>query len=157
MLSPFPQLETSADSEYSLTTKHTSRLILTPRIAAVSTRLFADQATYGNMAKISDTIKTDHRELEGWYDKIINPANEDEQVRAQNQFVWELARHSIGEEIVVYPALEKHLENGKKLADRDRQEHQVVSSTHRDNNPIDACMLTHTYHRSKNSSSNSKA
>lgn len=81
------------------------------------------------MAKISDTIKNDHRELEGWYDKIINPTNEDEQVRAQNQFVWELARHSIGEEIVVYPALEKHLENGKKLADRDRQEHQVVSWT----------------------------
>lgn len=79
--------------------------------------------------KISDTIKTDHRELEGWYDKIVNPVNEDEQVRAQNQFVWELARHSIGEELVVYPAFEKHLSDGKKLADRDRQEHQVVSTS----------------------------
>lgn len=81
------------------------------------------------MSKISDEIKTDHRELRGWYDKIVNPANEDEQVRAQNQFAWELARHSVGEELVVYPAMEQHVSGGKELADRDRQEHQVVCLT----------------------------
>lgn len=106
------------------------------------------------MAKISDTIKTDHRELEGWYDKIINPVNEDEQVRAQNQFVWELARHSIGEEIVVYPALEKHLSDGKKLADRDRQEHQVVR-LHVSGEFAQMMLINDD--RSKNSSKSSKA
>ncbi|KLJ12530.1 hypothetical protein EMPG_12446 [Blastomyces silverae] len=78
------------------------------------------------MTKISDAIKKDHRELEAYYDKIINPKDQDEQVRYQNQFTWELARHSIGEELVVYPALEKHVKGGKALADRDREEHQVV-------------------------------
>ncbi|KAL2373722.1 hypothetical protein RJ035_001842 [Blastomyces gilchristii] len=77
------------------------------------------------MTTISDTIKTDHRELEAYYDKIINPKDQDEQVRYQNQFTWELARHSIDEELVVYPALEKYVKGGKALADKDREEHQV--------------------------------
>ncbi|EFR05187.1 HHE domain-containing protein [Nannizzia gypsea CBS 118893] len=78
------------------------------------------------MAKISDTIKSDHRAIEECYDKIVNSSDYEQQVRYQNQFTWELARHSIGEELVVYPAFEKHLENGKAMADKDRQEHQVV-------------------------------
>ncbi|PGH26558.1 hypothetical protein AJ80_01687 [Polytolypa hystricis UAMH7299] len=106
-------------------TKHLTLTRLThPSLIDQSRRFFAASAI--SMTKISDTIKTDHREIEGWYQKIVNPANEDEQVRAQNQFVWELARHSIGEELVLYPALEKHLEDGKAMADKDRQEHQVV-------------------------------
>ncbi|KAK2864995.1 hypothetical protein FQN49_004017 [Arthroderma sp. PD_2] len=78
------------------------------------------------MAKISDTIKSDHRAIEESYDKIVNSSDYEEQVRYQNQFTWELARHSIGEELVVYPAFEEHIENGKAMADKDRQEHQVV-------------------------------
>ncbi|KAL1953563.1 hypothetical protein VTO42DRAFT_2590 [Malbranchea cinnamomea] len=109
----------------SLTSKYTTRALFSPEIAVTSARKNIAASSVG-MQKISDSIKTDHREIEGWYDKIINPTNEDEQVRAQNQFVWELARHSIGEELVVYPALEKHVEGGKQLAERDRQEHQVV-------------------------------
>jgi hemerythrin superfamily protein len=78
------------------------------------------------MSSISESIKKDHRELESFYDQIINATDDDTKVRFQNQFVWELARHSIGEELLVYPAMEKHLSNGKELADRDRQEHQKV-------------------------------
>ncbi|WEW57326.1 hypothetical protein PRK78_002791 [Emydomyces testavorans] len=78
------------------------------------------------MTLISDVIKSDHREIEACYDKIVNSTDADAQTRWQNQFTWELARHSIGEELVVYPAFEKHISNGKELADKDRQEHQVV-------------------------------
>lgn len=78
------------------------------------------------MTTISDTIKSDHRKIEDCYNKILNSSNEDETVRWQNQFTWELARHSIGEELVVYPAFEKHLSDGKEMADHDRAEHQVV-------------------------------
>lgn len=50
----------------------------------------------------------------------------DAQTRWSNQLRWEIARHAVGEEIVVYPLMEKHLgEKGKKLADHDREEHQV--------------------------------
>jgi hemerythrin-like domain-containing protein len=80
-----------------------------------------------NMSRISDAIKKDHRELEEYYNNIIGAQNDDEATRWQNQFTWELARHSIGEELVVYPAFEKNLgDRGKQLADKDRAEHQTV-------------------------------
>lgn len=56
--------------------------------------------------RVSDRIKHDHRELETYYNKIKSAKSDDEKVRWQNQFVWELARHSIAEELVVYPAME---------------------------------------------------
>lgn len=50
------------------------------------------------------------------------------QTRWVNQLRWEIARHAVGEEIVVYPLMEKHLgDKGKKLADHDREEHTVRS------------------------------
>jgi hypothetical protein len=78
------------------------------------------------MTAISDAIKQDHRELEEYYNNILNAKDHDQQTRWQNQFVWELARHSLAEELVVYPAMEKHVKGGKEMADKDRAEHQVV-------------------------------
>jgi len=76
---------------------------------------------------VSDFIKHDHRELEEYYNKIIDPdSDQDTKTRYQNQFVWELARHSIAEEIIVYPAMEKYLPGGKAMADKDRDEHNKV-------------------------------
>ncbi|KAK2766810.1 hypothetical protein FQN54_006124 [Arachnomyces sp. PD_36] len=95
-------------------------------IASTTTRSSPFATTSANMTIISDTIKSDHREIEEYYKKITNSNDEDEIVRYQNQFVWELARHSIGEELVVYPAFEKHLSEGKEMADRDRSEHLTV-------------------------------
>jgi hemerythrin superfamily protein len=76
--------------------------------------------------RISDTIKKDHREIESYYDQILRATDKKEQTQFQNQFTWELARHSIGEELVVYPAFEKHVSSGHDLANKDREEHQTV-------------------------------
>ncbi|KAK0755990.1 hypothetical protein N5P37_011458, partial [Trichoderma harzianum] len=80
------------------------------------------------MSTISEAIIKDHRELEQCYYEVINNAGDyDHQDRYGNQFVWELARHSVGEELVVYPAMEKYLgEKGKDMAEDDRKEHAVV-------------------------------
>lgn len=77
--------------------------------------------------RISDAIVKDHRELEDYYNRITQSRDLDEQTRYQNQFVWELARHSISEELVVYPVLEKSIINGQQIAQKDREEHQKVS------------------------------
>lgn len=90
-------------------------------------RLFTSTPTT-NTPRVIDTIKTDHRELETYFNKIVSSTDLTEQTEWQNQFTWELARHSVGEELVVYPAFEKYVENGVKIADRDREEHQGVSS-----------------------------
>ena len=52
--------------------------------------------------------------------------NTDAQARWARQLTWEIARHAVGEEIVVYPLMEQLMgEEGKKNADHDRKEHQV--------------------------------
>jgi len=78
------------------------------------------------MVRISEHIKDDHRDLENAYKNILSATDADTKTRWQNQFTWELARHSIGEELVVYPVMEKNLPNGKEMAEKDRLEHQVV-------------------------------
>lgn len=76
--------------------------------------------------RIIDAIKADHREIEEYYNNILNSTSDKEKTQWQNQFTWELARHSIGEELVVYPQFEKKLPGGRAMADKDRKEHQSV-------------------------------
>lgn len=79
------------------------------------------------VSTVSDSIIHDHEELKDYYNKIKNASDSDTKNRWRNQFVWELARHSIAEELVVYPAMEKYITpDGKQMADKDRQEHQTV-------------------------------
>lgn len=79
------------------------------------------------MSTISDVIKKDHQEIKKYAENIRTATDDDSRTRWQNQFVWELARHSIGEELVVYPAFAKHLgDRGQSMADKDREEHQSV-------------------------------
>ncbi|KAF7182772.1 hypothetical protein CNMCM7691_002433 [Aspergillus felis] len=76
--------------------------------------------------RILDTIKHDHSEIKSFYELIVSSTDPEEQTKYQNQFTWELARHTVGEELVVYPALEKYLDDGKELTRKDRAEHQTV-------------------------------
>ncbi|KAJ5890429.1 uncharacterized protein N7473_006657 [Penicillium subrubescens] len=78
------------------------------------------------MAGISAAIKKDHRDIEEYYKNILASSTDKEKTQWQNQFTWELARHSIGEELVVYPQFEKNLPDGQRMADKDRQEHLSI-------------------------------
>lgn len=64
-----------------------------------------------------------------YYDKYVEAGSRndtDAQERWSRQLIWEIARHAVGEEIVVYPLMEKHLgQRGLELADEDRAQHQV--------------------------------
>lgn len=63
-----------------------------------------------------------------YYDKYKAAAGDaDAQGRWAHQLIWEIARHAVGEEIVVYPLMEEHLgTEGRKLADEDREQHSIV-------------------------------
>ncbi|EGN92123.1 hypothetical protein SERLA73DRAFT_127741 [Serpula lacrymans var. lacrymans S7.3] len=77
---------------------------------------------------LKDAIVKDHREIFLYYDQYQKADGDTEaQARWARQLTWEVARHSVGEEIVVYPLLEKHLgQRGVQLADHDRADHQTV-------------------------------
>jgi hypothetical protein len=109
-----------------------SILIKTVRLAKPSSTNIARRnlTSRALMSTISDAIKKDHQEINEYAKNIRAAADEDAKVRWQNQFTWELARHSIGEELVVYPAFAKHLgAKGQEIADKDRAEHQPVFIT----------------------------
>jgi hemerythrin superfamily protein len=72
--------------------------------------------------RVSEPVKRDHHELEKCYNNMMVSKDLDTTKRWQNQFTWELARHSIAEEIVVYSAFERHLPNGEEMAEKDRSQ-----------------------------------
>ncbi|KAJ4352184.1 uncharacterized protein N0V89_007531 [Didymosphaeria variabile] len=78
------------------------------------------------MSTVSDVIIHDHKELKDYFNEIVNSTDHDHQARYGNQFVWELARHSIAEELIVYPAFEKYLPEGKTMAESDRKQHHQL-------------------------------
>ncbi|KAF8191292.1 HHE domain-containing protein [Pholiota molesta] len=63
-----------------------------------------------------------------YYDEYVkNTGNPEAQARWARQLTWEVARHAVGEELVVYPLMEKHLGlKGRELADNDRGDHIKV-------------------------------
>ena len=74
------------------------------------------------MPTISEVIKKNHQELESYYKEVIGSSDHDHQERFGNQFTWELARHSVAEELLVYPAFESHLgDRGHNMAEEDRK------------------------------------
>lgn len=113
----------------------TTRPLFRAAFQAPRQRIFLNsfQPLSTRLAKMSSTISAaitkDHRELEEYYNEVINnPNDHDHQERYGNQFTWELARHSVGEELVVYPAFEKFMgSKGHEMAESDRKEHHKVS------------------------------
>jgi len=77
---------------------------------------------------LTGAIKEDHEEMYEYHDNYQTCAGDaDAQERWSRQLFWEVARHAVAEEIVVYPLMEKHLgAKGKELADKDRDDHQSV-------------------------------
>lgn len=108
---------------------HANKLALRPQLVRINikARMTSTGASTGS---ISAAITKDHRELEQYYNEIVNnPNNKDHIERYGNQFTWELARHSVAEELLIYPAMEKFMgEKGKALAENDREQHHQVRS-----------------------------
>jgi len=114
----------TAEMATSLFAKRISPAVFGRRIVFRHQRYFGASAIF--MARISDAIKQDHQALQEAHDNIIAAKDPEERIRWRNLFAWELARHTIAEELLVYPAFEKHLSDGKDLAAKDREEHLLV-------------------------------
>jgi len=73
-----------------------------------------------------DEIRRDHRELEEYYKSYKAATTTEEAHQYFNQFVWEISRHSVGEEVVVYNMLEGLGEKGKELSEHSREDHRKL-------------------------------
>jgi hemerythrin superfamily protein len=96
-----------------------------------SIRCMATQKSLEVGADIIDKVKQDHKELEEAYSnykKYHKQGNEEEAGKWFNQFVWEISRHAVTEELVLYPLIASQGEKGQKLADQSRDEHQQTKN-----------------------------
>ncbi|KAG0611111.1 hypothetical protein M758_7G116900 [Ceratodon purpureus] len=96
-----------------------------------SVRVMATANTVKVGADIIDKVKQDHKELEEAYSnykKFHKQGDEEEANKWFNQFVWEVSRHSVTEELVLYPLIALQGEKGQKLADQSREEHQEAKN-----------------------------
>ncbi|KAJ5722498.1 hypothetical protein N7488_000533 [Penicillium malachiteum] len=88
-------------------------------------RVFSNTSANASQ-RILPAIKNEHADLHSHGNKILISLNSDEQTRYQNLFTWELARHIIGEELIIYPAIANHVRGGKAISNRNRTEHQEI-------------------------------
>jgi len=75
---------------------------------------------------IVDDIIKDHREVEEIYKRYKASPNTEEGRKWFNQFMWELCRHSVAEELVMYNMMESINDKGKELGEKSRQDHRKL-------------------------------
>ncbi|KAL3702347.1 hypothetical protein R1sor_020369 [Riccia sorocarpa] len=95
----------------------------------VQTRASTAQENRVSTDDIIDKIKHDHKELEQYFDNYKQATKKGDEAEARkwfNQFVWEISRHSVSEELVLYPMLAGLGDKGQKLADESREGHHKL-------------------------------
>ncbi|UQA90668.1 hemerythrin domain-containing protein [Streptomyces halobius] len=78
-------------------------------------------------ADVIAELTRDHREVDDLFEKIEEAAPEaQERKRLVDQLTIELVRHSVAEEMYLYPAVRRHLTDGDALADKAIADHGRV-------------------------------
>lgn len=81
------------------------------------------------MAEQRDVVEVlthDHREVEDLFAQIEGTDQADRRRALADDVTIELVRHSIAEEMYLYPATREHIPNGDEIADREISEHAEV-------------------------------
>jgi hemerythrin superfamily protein len=76
-----------------------------------------------------DVLTTDHREATELIEQILASADPHERRDLADSLIAELVRHSVAEEMYVYPAMRKHLPDGDEAVEHDTSEHKQLERT----------------------------
>jgi hemerythrin-like domain-containing protein len=74
---------------------------------------------------VVDILTSDHREVLDLLGQISS-ASADQQKDMADTVIAEIVRHSVAEEMYVYPAMRKHLPDGEEQVQHDIEEHQEL-------------------------------
>src|SRR5436305_1476446 len=82
----------------------------------------------------------DHRGIQGWFAELERSATglADRRADLVSQTILDLVRHSVAEELVLYPALRRHVPDGGALVDRCVARHNEAEKLMRDLAPRSA-------------------
>ena len=75
---------------------------------------------------VVDELTADHREATALLDQIPTTADREARRDMADTVITELVRHSVAEEMYVYPAMKDHLPDGEQAVEHDTQEHKEL-------------------------------
>lgn len=78
---------------------------------------------------VVDLLTTDHHEVLDLLQQIKVTVDAEERRDLADTVISELVRHSVAEEMYVYPAMRKHLPDGDEAVDHDTKEHRELEKT----------------------------
>jgi hemerythrin-like domain-containing protein len=87
---------------------------------------------------VVDILTTDHHEVLDLLQQIKITTDTEERRDLANTVISELVRHSVAEEMYVYPAMKKHLPDGDDAVDHDVEEHKELEQTMKKLESVDA-------------------
>ena len=87
---------------------------------------------------VVDMLTTDHHEVLDLLRQIKITANSEERRDLADTVISELVRHSVAEEMYVYPAMKKYLPDGDQAVDHDVEEHKELEQTMKKLESVDA-------------------
>ena len=77
---------------------------------------------------VLDALTTDHREVAELFDQIAATTDPAARRDLTDSLIGELVRHSVAEEMHVYPAIRDHVPNGAAAVDDDTREHKELET-----------------------------
>jgi hemerythrin superfamily protein len=78
---------------------------------------------------VVDVLTSDHREVTELLGQIASTSDPDRRREMADTVITELVRHSVAEEMFVYPAMREHLPDGDQAVEHDTQEHKELELT----------------------------
>jgi hemerythrin superfamily protein len=87
---------------------------------------------------VVDELTNDHREVTALLDSIRTTTDPEQKRDLADSAITEIVRHSVAEEMYVYPAMRKHVPNGEEVVEHDTQEHKELERTMKDLEGVEA-------------------
>ena len=87
---------------------------------------------------VIDLLTTDHHEVIDLLQQIKITTDAEERRDLADTVISELVRHSVAEEMYVYPAMKKYLPDGDEAVDHDVEEHKELEQTMKKLESVDA-------------------
>jgi hemerythrin superfamily protein len=89
-------------------------------------------------ADVVDLLATDHREVTSLINEIRSSEDSGRRRDLADTMIAELVRHSVAEEMWVYPAMRDHVPDGSQAVEHDTKEHKELERTMKELEGVDA-------------------
>src|SRR5215213_6428400 len=89
-------------------------------------------------ADVVDELTIDHREATALLDELLTTTDPQTRRDMADTVITELVRHSVAEEMYVYPAMRDHLPDGEAAVEHDIEEHKELERTMKELEAVEA-------------------